>query len=145
MLTLLCGLSGPRGTACARAHALPAVLPLCWQVTNPPIDPLREGLVMSLEMRLGKRGNLLQPDTDSYRQVRAQHMPAAPACLAAAVDECMVGGALEEADAHAVLRQAGALGRLGFRSLGQNFHFHPRHLPQRLIFIKLCMETYLMA
>eukprot|EP00967_Tisochrysis_lutea_P137932 scaffold248300_cov24-Tisochrysis_lutea.AAC.1 len=38
------------------------------QVTNPPIDPLREGLVMSMEMRLGKRGNLLQPDTDSYRQ-----------------------------------------------------------------------------
>jgi glutamate synthase (ferredoxin) len=31
------------------------------QVTNPPIDPLREGLVMSLEMRLGGRGNLLQP------------------------------------------------------------------------------------
>ena len=30
------------------------------QVTNPPIDPLREGLVMSLEMRLGGRGNLLQ-------------------------------------------------------------------------------------
>jgi Glutamate synthase central domain len=36
-------------------------------VTNPPIDPLREGLVMSLEMRLGKRGNLLAPDT--YKQV----------------------------------------------------------------------------
>ena len=32
----------------------------CLQVTNPPIDPLREGLVMSLEMRLGGRGNLLQ-------------------------------------------------------------------------------------
>lgn len=31
------------------------------QVTNPPIDPLREGLVMSLEMRLGRRGNLLEP------------------------------------------------------------------------------------
>ncbi len=30
-------------------------------MTNPPIDPLREGLVMSLEMRLGGRGNLLQP------------------------------------------------------------------------------------
>lgn len=39
------------------------------QVTNPPIDPLREGLVMSLEMRLGRRGNLLQPGPDSYRQV----------------------------------------------------------------------------
>ena len=39
------------------------------QVTNPPIDPLREGLVMSLNMRLGARGNLLQPGTDAYRQL----------------------------------------------------------------------------
>ena len=39
------------------------------QVTNPPIDPLREGLVMSLEMRLGKRGNLLTPGPDSYAQL----------------------------------------------------------------------------
>lgn len=39
------------------------------QVTNPPIDPLREGLVMSLEMRLGGRGNLLQPGPDSYNQM----------------------------------------------------------------------------
>eukprot|EP00884_Botryococcus_braunii_P009765 jgi/Botrbrau1/18790/Bobra.0386s0105.1 len=39
------------------------------QVTNPPIDPIREGLVMSLEMRLGKRGNLLQPGPDAYHQV----------------------------------------------------------------------------
>ncbi|KAL6774556.1 GSF1 [Auxenochlorella protothecoides x Auxenochlorella symbiontica] len=39
------------------------------QVTNPPIDPLREGLVMSLEMRLGRRGNLLSPGPDSYQQV----------------------------------------------------------------------------
>ena len=39
------------------------------QVTNPPIDPLREGLVMSLAMRLGHRGNLLQPGPDAYSQV----------------------------------------------------------------------------
>lgn len=39
------------------------------QVTNPPIDPLREGLVMSMTMRLGKRGNLLQPGPDAYSQV----------------------------------------------------------------------------
>ncbi len=39
------------------------------QVTNPPIDPLREGLVMSLAMRLGHRGNLLQPGMDAYSQV----------------------------------------------------------------------------
>ncbi|MEQ9373182.1 MAG: glutamate synthase large subunit [Coleofasciculus chthonoplastes F3-SA18-01] len=30
------------------------------QVTNPPIDPLRESLVMSLSMELGQRGNLLE-------------------------------------------------------------------------------------
>ncbi|MCT7985114.1 glutamate synthase large subunit [Laspinema sp. A4] len=30
------------------------------QVTNPPIDPLRESLVMSLRMHLGVRGNLLE-------------------------------------------------------------------------------------
>ncbi|KAK9827155.1 hypothetical protein WJX74_008527 [Apatococcus lobatus] len=39
------------------------------QVTNPPIDPLREGLVMSLAMRLGHRGNLLQPGPDAYSQI----------------------------------------------------------------------------
>ncbi|KAI8464547.1 MAG: ferredoxin-dependent glutamate synthase [Monoraphidium minutum] len=39
------------------------------QVTNPPIDPLREGLVMSLEMRLGARGNLLSPGEAAYTQV----------------------------------------------------------------------------
>ncbi|KAG0546153.1 hypothetical protein BDA96_02G423300 [Sorghum bicolor] len=30
------------------------------QVTNPAIDPLREGLVMSLEVNIGKRGNILE-------------------------------------------------------------------------------------
>lgn len=30
------------------------------QVTNPPIDPLRESLVMSLSMQLGERGNFLE-------------------------------------------------------------------------------------
>ncbi len=38
-------------------------------MTNPPIDPLREGLVMSMEMRLGGRGNLLQPGANTYQQV----------------------------------------------------------------------------
>lgn len=38
-------------------------------MTNPPIDPLREGLVMSLDMRLGARGNLLEPGPDSYTQI----------------------------------------------------------------------------
>lgn len=49
---------------CSPAAAFPWL-----QVTNPPIDPLREGLVMSLNMRLGARGNLLQPGGDAYRQI----------------------------------------------------------------------------
>ncbi len=35
------------------------------QVTNPPIDPLREKLVMSLEMHLGQRGSALRPEANS--------------------------------------------------------------------------------
>jgi glutamate synthase (ferredoxin) len=40
------------------------------QVTNPPIDPLRESLVMSLNMLLGKRGNLLHPNPEAARLVK---------------------------------------------------------------------------
>ncbi|KAK2981099.1 hypothetical protein RJ640_021153, partial [Escallonia rubra] len=39
------------------------------QVTNPAIDPLREGLVMSLEVNLGKRGNLLEVGPENASQV----------------------------------------------------------------------------
>ncbi|KAL4203660.1 hypothetical protein AMTRI_Chr01g105030 [Amborella trichopoda] len=39
------------------------------QVTNPAIDPLREGLVMSLEVNLGKRGNILEVGPDNAAQV----------------------------------------------------------------------------
>lgn len=37
------------------------------QVTNPPIDPLREKLVMSLNMSLGARGNLLEAKPELAR------------------------------------------------------------------------------
>jgi glutamate synthase (ferredoxin) len=37
------------------------------QVTNPPIDPLRESLVMSLRMKLGRRDNLLEPKASDAR------------------------------------------------------------------------------
>lgn len=40
------------------------------QVTNPPIDPLREGLVMSLQMALGRRGNLLETAAGSDRLLK---------------------------------------------------------------------------
>lgn len=39
------------------------------QVTNPAIDPLREGLVMSLEVNLGKRGNILEVGPQNASQV----------------------------------------------------------------------------
>jgi glutamate synthase (ferredoxin) len=40
------------------------------QVTNPPIDPLRESLVMSLVMRLGPRQNLLITNPESARVLK---------------------------------------------------------------------------
>lgn len=40
------------------------------QVTNPPIDPLREGMVMSLAMVLGKKGNLLEVQPEFARQIK---------------------------------------------------------------------------
>ena len=39
------------------------------QVTNPAIDPLREGTVMSLEMCLGGRGDLLKPSMNDANQL----------------------------------------------------------------------------
>ena len=43
------------------------------QVTNPPIDPLREELVMSLKNFLGRRRNLLEEGPDHYAQLRLPH------------------------------------------------------------------------
>ncbi len=43
------------------------------QVTNPPIDPLRETLVMSLRMHLGRRGSLLADRPSGLRLVRNEH------------------------------------------------------------------------
>ncbi len=40
------------------------------QVTNPPIDPLRESLVMSLEMLLGSKGNLLDPKAEDAKLLK---------------------------------------------------------------------------
>jgi len=42
------------------------------QVTNPPIDPLRERLVMSLETQLGKRGNLLEEQAEYARLLKLE-------------------------------------------------------------------------
>ena len=43
------------------------------QVTNPPIDPLREGLVMSLMMFTGKKLNILQETPLHCRQLKLPH------------------------------------------------------------------------
>ncbi|MCC3499788.1 MAG: glutamate synthase subunit alpha [Microcoleus sp. PH2017_15_JOR_U_A] len=40
------------------------------QVTNPPIDPLREGMVMSLTMNMGLRGNLLQATPENAKLLK---------------------------------------------------------------------------
>lgn len=42
------------------------------QVTNPPIDPLRESLVMSLEMLLGKHGNLLAVEVQEAHLIKLE-------------------------------------------------------------------------
>jgi len=43
------------------------------QVTNPAIDPLREGLVMSLMMFTGKRPNILSEGPEHCRQLKLPH------------------------------------------------------------------------
>ena len=43
------------------------------QVTNPPIDPLREGLVMSLMMFTGKQRNILEEGPEHCRQLKLPH------------------------------------------------------------------------
>ncbi len=42
------------------------------QVTNPPIDSIREEIVTSAETRLGSEGNLLNPDPSACRRVELQ-------------------------------------------------------------------------
>jgi len=43
------------------------------QVTNPPIDPYREGLVMSLMTYAGRKGNLLDETPEHCRQLKLPH------------------------------------------------------------------------
>src|SRR5690606_26648504 len=48
--------------------------PLFAQVTNPPIDPIREALVMSLETYIGSEQNLLDETPEHARQLKL-HQP----------------------------------------------------------------------
>ena len=40
------------------------------QVTNPPVDAIREELIMSVETAIGSEGNLLRPRPESARQIQ---------------------------------------------------------------------------
>ena len=51
------------------------------QVTNPPIDPLREQLVMSLESFVGREKNFLEETPEHYRGLKLQHPVLTPADL----------------------------------------------------------------
>src|SRR5216110_1153707 len=53
------------------------------QVTNPAIDPLRETLVMSLRMHIGRRGSLLADRPAGLRLVRNEHPVLLPEEVAA--------------------------------------------------------------
>ncbi|RPI02380.1 MAG: glutamate synthase subunit alpha, partial [Calditrichaeota bacterium] len=52
------------------------------QVTNPPIDPLREELVMSLESFVGREKNFLEETPEHYRGLKLQHPVLTPSDLA---------------------------------------------------------------
>jgi glutamate synthase (ferredoxin) len=43
------------------------------QVTNPPIDPIREEIVTSTVVRIGSEANLLKPSATSARVIRLEH------------------------------------------------------------------------
>jgi len=77
------------------------------QVTNPPIDPLRETLVMSLDVYLGPRPNFLEESLDHVRSVH------------------LTSPILSEADLEALLRSA----PLRYRTLACHF---PADDPARL-------------
>jgi glutamate synthase domain-containing protein 2/glutamate synthase domain-containing protein 1/glutamate synthase domain-containing protein 3 len=53
------------------------------QVTNPPIDSLRESMVMSLRMHLGRRGSPLLERPSYARMLRLEHPVMLPAEMAA--------------------------------------------------------------
>src|SRR5213595_1097524 len=57
------------------------------QVTNPAIDPLRETLVMTLRMHIGRRGSLLADRPAGLRLVRNEH----PVLLAAEIAALRTG------------------------------------------------------
>src|SRR2546427_12526957 len=61
------------------------------QVTNPAIDPLRETLVMTLRMHIGRRGSLLADRPAGLRLVRNEH----PVLLAEEIAALPTGAAAQ--------------------------------------------------
>ena len=43
------------------------------QVTNPPLDAIREQLVTTMESTVGPEGNLLDPRPESCRQIKIKY------------------------------------------------------------------------
>src|SRR5213593_2379600 len=78
------------------------------QVTNPPIDPLRETLVMSLRMHLGRRGSLLADRPAGLRLVRNEH----PVLLAEEMAALRTVAGVQAVTLDATWRAAGGPGAL---------------------------------
>ena len=62
-----------RAVAAAAAALYNYFKQLFAQVTNPPIDPYRENLVMSLMSFVGREGNLLDETPQHCRQLKLSH------------------------------------------------------------------------
>ncbi len=77
------GLDTPLAVLSRRPQLLFSYLKQCFaQVTNPPIDPLREGLVMSLAGFAGRRGNILEETPEHYALLRLANPVLLPEDLA---------------------------------------------------------------
>ncbi len=67
------GTDTPLAILSSRPHLLYSYFKqLFAQVTNPPIDPIREEIVTSTETMVGTEGNLLEPKPESCRMVKLQ-------------------------------------------------------------------------
>ena len=69
------GTDTPISILCNKSKLLYSYFKQCFaQVTNPPIDPIREELVMSLEMSLGSKPNIFsKPDENNSFRLELSH------------------------------------------------------------------------
>lgn len=87
------------------------------QVTNPPIDPLREELVMSLMSTMGRQCNLFEETPDHIRQLRLPHPVLTPEELAGLRGSCHPEVRVAELDATFPLPGTGKELKAGLDSL----------------------------